>query len=195
MFHYQEQELDHNDHSCCFQVFKVLFLIALIGASITTVILLVLFFENWDEYAADYWPNQDKLPSVTGVDIEDAKIIEKSLVASFLFFNLIVTLISIHGVHKESFVITLTMALLSTSLLILMVIDHLLFHVHTMSTLGIVYSFFLTICLFSFAFNTSSWASVTPVVPFYDYQNKDMIKKIADMTPDIYIHTVSKQRY
>lgn len=184
-------DIEEKNHTCCFQVFKVLLLIALIGVSITTLILIVLFFQYWSDYALDYWPKSyiKESGAQSNHEIEESKNVEYSLIVSFLFTNLLVTLISIYGVHTESFVITLTMALFSLSLLIMMVIDYLMFYVKPISVIGIIYTFFLTVCLFSFAFNTISWFQVNQVVPFYDYQSDDekMMQKIqSNETPASY---------
>lgn len=196
-----DMDREEKDHTCCFQVFKVLLLIALIGVSITTLILIVLFFQSWSDYAFDYWPKsyiKENGAQSNQYEIEDFKNVEYSLIVSFLFINLLVTLISIYGVHTESFVITLTMALFSFSLLIMMVVDYLMFYVTPISVVGIIYTFFLTICLFSFAFNTKSWFQVNQVVPFYDYQSDDekMTQKIqSNETPTShYIQSVCNEK-
>ena len=196
-----DMDMEEKDHTCCFQVFKVLLLIALIGFSITTLISIVLFFQSWSDYASDYWPKsyiKENGAQFNQDEIEDSKNVEYSLIVAFLFINLLVTLISIYGVHTESFVITLTMALFSLSLLIMMVIDYFMFYVTPISVIGIIYTFFLTICLFSFAFNTKSWFQVNQVVPFYDYQSDDekMMQKIqSNETPtSYYIQSVCNEK-
>ena len=105
--------------SCCFLVLKWAILIYLIILFVAELTALIIFSTNFEQVVQEMEKNDRSLGQLDG----DKKDAFKALMIVALTFTLILTLIQIIGVYRESFCIVTTMAAAMVIVIILNIVN------------------------------------------------------------------------